>query len=314
MRYILSKKYDLNFIVFPIWMPIVYFLLLYSYPSYENLIFISVMILLGETHFGATWYFFKINNVKWALSNTFYSIYLPLIIILSLIFVGIFSSINTVIFLILLFNVFHVTRQSIGVNKLYPSDYNNKKIEGLMIYSVSTIFILIGLCRFVFNLNFFEKYLIEITTIGIIIMIINSLYIYIKVEKNKLFNALSVFTGQLIWLPLLFTGKMHHAFAMGVGMHYIQYLGITVPLYFRRELKEYSNKKFINFFSKFLLYLLIYSIIMVFLSNYKFNQENLNWVYLIPIFFQTLHFYADAFIWKFSNKHVKENVLSFLFS
>ena len=67
MRYILSKKYDLNFIVFPIWMPIVYFLLLYSYPSYENLIFISVMILLGETHFGATWYFFKINNVKWAL-------------------------------------------------------------------------------------------------------------------------------------------------------------------------------------------------------------------------------------------------------
>ena len=59
-------KIDLQFLLvkFPIIFPIVYFLILSTFPQYETeLIFITIL-LLAETHFGATWPFFldKVNH------------------------------------------------------------------------------------------------------------------------------------------------------------------------------------------------------------------------------------------------------------
>ena len=36
--------------------------------------------------------------------------------------------------------------------------------------------------------------------------------------------------------------------------------------------------------------------------------------YLIPIIFQFYHFYIDGFIWKFSEKHIRESVASYIYS
>ena len=48
---------------FPVIFPIIYGLILYSFPNFETELIILTILLLAETHFGATWPFFidKIN-------------------------------------------------------------------------------------------------------------------------------------------------------------------------------------------------------------------------------------------------------------
>ena len=59
----LLLKKEVFFVKFPILFPLVYLTALYSFPSFEtHLIFLTILI-LAETHFGATWPFFldKVN-------------------------------------------------------------------------------------------------------------------------------------------------------------------------------------------------------------------------------------------------------------
>ena len=59
----LLLKKEVFFVKFPIIFPLVYLTVLYSLPSFEtHLIFLTILI-LAETHFGATWPFF-LNKVN----------------------------------------------------------------------------------------------------------------------------------------------------------------------------------------------------------------------------------------------------------
>ena len=53
--YIYNKKLDFFFIKFPIFFPIIYLLILFTLPSYENILIILVILLLAEPHFAATY-------------------------------------------------------------------------------------------------------------------------------------------------------------------------------------------------------------------------------------------------------------------
>jgi hypothetical protein len=78
---IVGRKFDLFFIKFPILFPIIYFLILYNFPSLENFLIITTILLLAEPHFGATWPFFinKINQ-EYISDNKFLLIKIPIII------------------------------------------------------------------------------------------------------------------------------------------------------------------------------------------------------------------------------------------
>ena len=78
---IVGRKFDLFFIKFPILFPIIYFLILYTFPSLENFLIIITILLLAEPHFGATWPFFinKINQ-EYISNNKFLLIKIPIII------------------------------------------------------------------------------------------------------------------------------------------------------------------------------------------------------------------------------------------
>ena len=57
----------------------------------------------------------------------------------------------------------------------------------------------------------------------------------------------------------------------------------------------------------------IYAITMSILSLFgKSSNEILNFLIIIPIIGQMLHFYLDSQLWKFSLKHNRDNVLSYL--
>ena len=54
---------QLLFIKFPILFPIIYGSVLYMFPQYETELILITILLLAETHFGATWRFFYLNLI-----------------------------------------------------------------------------------------------------------------------------------------------------------------------------------------------------------------------------------------------------------
>ena len=100
---------------------------------------------------------------------------------------------------------------------------------------------------------------------------------------------------------------------MGVTMHYTQYLYLTNKVYFARnsDINKNSIKTF--FTSKYFLTILVYAFVMSILSIFgKFDQSVLKYSLIVPIIGQMLHFYLDSQLWKFSEKHNRENTLKHL--
>ena len=72
---------------FPIIFPLIYIIILYTFPSLEtHLIFLTILI-LAETHFGATWPFFLDKvNISYIKEKKFELILTPILITLFCIF------------------------------------------------------------------------------------------------------------------------------------------------------------------------------------------------------------------------------------
>ena len=64
---------------------------------------------------------------------------------------------------------------------------------------------------------------------------------------------------------------------------------------------------------KYICVIVFYSSVMSSLSLLgKNSNEILNFLIIIPIIGQMLHFYIDSQLWKFSNPHNRKNVLNFI--
>ena len=131
-----------------------------------------------------------------------------------------------------------------------------------------------------------------------------------------------IITGAFIYLPILFFKDLATATAVGVGMHWCQYLAIMWTKYFRKKSlisSIESSPKVRNNTSKYIIFIFFYAFIMSSLTTIGINnQSNIkfqyNFFYLIPLTFQLYHFYIDGFIWKFSDPHIRKTVLPFIFS
>jgi len=132
-------------------------------------------------------------------------------------------------------------------------------------------------------------------------------------------SFMSLLTGVLIYIPILFFDDLATATAVGVGMHWCQYLAIVWSKFLRKEyairknVKSKLNRKAIFY----LLFVLSYALIMTTLAllglNSTPNQSfKYNYIYLIPLSFQLFHFYIDGFIWKFSDPHIRKSVLKYM--
>jgi len=309
----LAKYNELLFIKFPFIFPIIYGMFLYTFPQYElHLIFFAILI-LAEPHFGATWPFF-INRVNKSYINEkkIFLVYLPIFIaILSLI--G-FIFINKA-FLLIFFaaNVYHVTRQSFGVCKLYCKNNDEKKTQEILIYLINFIFFLVAFFRFykpIINENNISSINIYISIFIIIIF----LFYIIKFKFSE--NFLTFVTGCLIFSPVCFVSNPVHAIIMGVTMHYSQYLVLTFRICKKREMEIYENNTPTYFGIKnykYIFTVFIYAVIMSVLSlTGKFDQSTLKNLMVIPIIGQMLHFYLDSQLWKFSEEHNRKYVLKYI--
>ena len=83
------KKLNLEFnlVKFPVIFPIIYGFVLYTLPQFETILIFVTILLLAETHFGATWPFFlNKSNSSLIKKNKIYFISIPIVIIIFSIF------------------------------------------------------------------------------------------------------------------------------------------------------------------------------------------------------------------------------------
>ncbi len=306
----LMKK-EVLFVKFPILFPIIYFAILYTFPNFETQLVFITILLLAETHFGATWPFFLSKvNFPHINKNKVAFIVIPILVTVFCI-AGFFVAKNTFLLIFFAANVFHVTRQSFGITNLYTKDENQKKHFVNIIYFFNFIFFVIAFFRFyipIINNNM----LFELNLMMILLLISVFAFYIIRFKFSE--NLLTMITGVLIFYPVCFVTNPVHAIIMGVTMHYSQYLFLTNKVMSERN-KEKVEVIPKNFFSKykFIITIIIYSAIMSVLSIFgKNNSEFLSSLIIIPITGQMLHFYLDSQLWKFSESHNRENILKYL--
>lgn len=301
---VIGKKSDFLLIKFPILFPFLYILCLYHFKIDENLLVLMTLLILGESHFGATWPFL-INkyNIKMILKNSLYYIQLPILIITtsSILFI----TKPEILFLIFyLANFYHVTRQSSGIFKLLSnSSKTNLSISINMIYLFGFLFLIIGIVRFYFDSNFIESNLL-IFNLFIFALIIFVITFHLVLFKN-LNSSIILCTGVVMFFPICFVDKPIHAIVMGVTMHYVQYLTMT----YKVHMKRFTDKKSIYYF---VIIILLYSGLMTLSTHISSNMSVFQFMLILPITGQLLHFYYDSLLWKFSEKHNREVTLSFL--
>ena len=124
-----SKAVQLLLVKFPIIFPIIYGLALYAFPSFEETLLLITLFILAESHFGATWPFFlNKTNYPYLKDKKIELIFIPLIITIACLLGFIFFK---KIFLLIIFaaNIYHVTRQSFGVCKLYCKNEEELKFQ-----------------------------------------------------------------------------------------------------------------------------------------------------------------------------------------
>ena len=313
---IYNKYFDLIFIKFPILFPIIYGLFLFTFPSYENIVIFVALLLFAEPHFGATWpLFLNKENFQEIKSKKIRYIYTPILIVFLSIF-GFFYA--NALFLLIFFaiNMFHVTRQSYGVCKLYKNDNLELAYQEKIIYLINIIFFTIAILRFYLPVITQDSIFILNLSVFILLSFIFIIY-FIKFKNIE--NLLTLITGCIIFLPICFVDKPIHAIVMGVLMHYTQYISLTFKVYDGRkanQVEKINSDKFLGVKNlNFLIIIFFYGFVMAVLSSMtNFGKSSFEFLIVIPLTGQMLHFYLDAFLWKFSEKHNRENTLKYLYN
>lgn len=304
----LLLKKEVFFVKFPIIFPLVYLTVLYSFPSFEtHLIFLTILI-LAETHFGATWPFFLDKvNIPYIKQKKVELIIIPIFLILFCI-IGFFYFKNLFLLIFFAANMYHVTRQSYGIMNLYTKNLLEKTHYSNIIYVFNLLFFFIAFFRFYMPIINEDSSLI-LNFVIIFMMLIVFWFEFRKFGFSE--NFLTLVTGVLIFYPVCFVVNPVHAIIMGVTMHYSQYLYLTNKVIKKRNNENDLNKKSKIF--SFLFVIIIYSLIMSILSIFgKNDSELLKSLIFIPITGQMLHFYLDSQLWKFSEQHNRENILKHL--
>jgi hypothetical protein len=311
---IYNNKIDFIFIKFPFIFPAIYFALLYLNPDYEIYIIGFTILLLAEPHFGATYpiFFDKINKEYFLKEKIIFYYGTAIVAIISLI--GFFLFKNLFLLIFFGFNIYHVTKQSIGICKIYNTNIKELLFQKNYLYILNILFFIVGYLRF------YNPLINSSNKIFLIFFIILTILIFTIIQfiKYKSFlNSLITLTGATIFFPISFVDNPVHAILMGVTMHYSQYIFITAKVSFGRKNLFYilKNLEFIKFFkSNFFITILLYSLLMGIFSFVPkiINIDMLKNLIVIPIIGQMLHFYLDGYIWKFSEPHNREVTLKYL--
>jgi hypothetical protein len=247
-------------------------------------------------------------------------IFAPIFLISIFILIGLIN-LQLAILLLTIISIFHITRQSVGIYKLYSDKFINFEIN--TIYFSTLVWSIVGIIRF-FIFPYLEKHNIfviqslypfifsfSVITIIIFIFLVYKSYI----ASRNLYSAATFATGLLLFSPIAFVEYPQDATVIGVGMHWCQYLALNSKLYFSNLRKRFFIKPFLTNPLMLLALIMSYSAIMsLLITNSAQNFSNQSHWILIALSFEIYHFYLDAFIWRFSDPYIRETIGKNLFS
>jgi len=311
---------DYLFLLAPFWIGALYWALVTWSSVSRPFVFFLYLMVLGETHFAATWLFFlSPTNWDWIKARRFWLIYVPPVLILIYAALGLIN-IGLAIVIGAVASGYHVTRQSIGVYRLYGG--KRRDFSEQMIYVASFGFMAIGFVRFYAAKLFISPLWIDWTTTWVgpmSFLLITAIMIYmaaLALRQPGMRRWFAVFTGTLMYAPYCFVAVPQDAIAIGVGMHWCQYLAINFAVYSRRNhrVSSASQNRFLAVLWPVAL-IVVYGVIMALIgtaAGTKLQQTTL-WL-LVPLCGQLLHYYIDAFIWRFSDPHIRHEVGTYIWA
>ena len=345
-NFVVNFWYDSVFFIFPFWFSVLYYLALHLFQQFEGLLFLLTYICLAETHFASTWFMFFDSKLRIYFSKRWIIFYLvpALIMIYSILSVSIIP-IGPLIGMAMIFSAIHVTGQSFGFVNLYRNlsnvtNKNRRQFDRNLIYAGAAFFLGIGFYRLFLNNEFFKltispfpielfsvvRFLALFWIVGSGMVAIFSLKAIIRDEKRNpeasVWYWIVLLYSAALYSPYCFVTRPEHAVAMGVGIHFIQYLGITWHLNknkSKRGNEIISAEPIYNWiFSaplNFIVVVLLYAFLMALIRQGEltnFNLELNNRLYALVIGLQMVHYHVDSFIWRFSVPEVRNQIVPYL--
>ncbi len=306
-----SRRIDFILIACPIYISLMYMGVTYLFEDKKIIIFFIFMMIFGETHFAATWlYFSDAANRKWIWCNKYHLILLPIALCTLYVCVGLMS-IDLAILIGSIASGIHVTRQSIGVFRLFAGR-QNLKYEAI-IYLLSFSWLAIGFYRF-YLIEYVEYTIItkSVDYIRYLLCIMSVIAVALFYKSRRTVNAVaSLATGLSIYAAYGFVSDVKDAVVIGVGMHWCQYIALTGKIYFLNKSQRSSVIKR----NLLIIFLIFYAIVFASIdTDFGSTYQSKNILVLIPLTLQLYHYYIDAFIWQFSDPHIRKHTGERLFS
>ena len=245
-----------------------------------------VLFLLAEPHFALTIPLLYGYRKKFASEPTRF-LHIPFaIIVFGAILFFYYPSVFSIIFLIA--NVYHVNRQSQGVTQLQA------KITLREANYFGNFLHLFTAACFIIKFNEYSE--IWAFALAAILISISSIFNFIQTKNRPSSKFIfSIIQGYLVFLPIAIFDDLLLAFAVGISIHYIQYLFI-------------GSKVCLNGFGIKLMPLVLIIVAYSLLSSSALagfiTTTQLSFIILIPTIMQLLHFYYDSLIWKRSDEEV----------
>ena len=221
---------------------------------------------------------------------------------------------NLFYFFFFAFNIYHVTRQSVGICKLFSPSKTEKLYQEWSLYLINFI-VFFGVVAFHMTNMITAK---DAILFGICVSFASVFVSVIQIITFKSWDtSLSTFTGLSIFIPAFFVSEPIHAILAGVTMHYSQYLVMMLKITLGKSTQKISATKHwyqILNLKNYVLLIFVYSVIAVLLAMLSSKQaEAFSSLIFIPLLGQVLHFYLDGLIWKFKNEEMRNIHLKFLF-
>lgn len=268
----------------------------------DEFIILFVMLTLAEPHFAASWpYILDQKYRELFIKDKTNLIFIPLGIFISSILI--FTLLGSEIFsyLFLFANLYHVNRQSLGLLKLLGLKKSAYEQSNFDCHIPSVLFL-------AYHFYFLKSGSGPIY-IPIALMVVAFIYVLARLpfdnsNTTSFGRKLGFFSSQLqlvlIWSTLLFFTNPILALAIGVSIHYVQYLLFTTHI-FHHEIKLRS----------FILFIIFYTCATG--TAQTIGVRVFEWLILFAAIPQLLHFYLDGHFWKFSNKNVRERIVPAFF-
>ena len=250
-----------------------------------------VMLILAEPHFAMT-IPLLVGYRKLATKKKFHYVTVPLLIAVVAGFLFFFS---TTIFsiLFLMANLYHVNRQSSAMLILQGRGPKDMVFPyEILLHATALLY---------FCLRPFE---IEMREVGVLLILgLSSIFFYIYSIKHQVKLTKRIWLvfvqGQLVFLPVAIFDNLLTAFAVGISIHYIQYLSLGLRV---------SRNAFRYSWLSLLVLLGTYSVLSTGALSGFFTDVRISFIVFVPTLFQLLHFYYDGLIWKRSETLISEKL------